>query len=285
MSATVAIALPLLVMFAMFIVGLDLTPADLANVLRYPAQVATALAGQFLLLPLIAGAVIVAFRPEPSITGGLILTVAAPQAMSANLYCVLGRSNVALSVALTVASSVIALVSTPLVAALAFDLLLDQRAGFAVPIGSVMMQILTGFLLPVAAGMLVRRHAPVFIEHNRARLQVLTLAIILATLAAIFLDQAAMVRRNLGSIVGVAVVFTLGAAAIGWGIARAFSWNRADSVTLLVAYPLRSLSVAALIAVNVLGRLDFLAFAASFYLLQALLLVPAMLIARRAAPA
>lgn len=285
MSATVAIALPLLVMFAMFIVGLDLTPADLANVLRYPAQVATALAGQFLLLPLIAGAVIVAFRPEPSITGGLILTVAAPQAMSANLYCVLGRSNVALSVALTVASSVIALVSTPLVAALAFDLLLDQRAGFAVPIGSVMMQILTGFLLPVAAGMLVRRHAPVFIEHNRARLQVLTLAIILATLAAIFLDQAAMVRRNLGSIVGVAVVFTLGAAAIGWGIARAFSWNRADSVTLLVAYPLRSLSVAALVAVNVLGRLDFLAFAASFYLLQALLLVPAMLIARRAAPA
>jgi BASS family bile acid:Na+ symporter len=284
-SATVAIALPLLVMFAMFIVGLDLTPADLANVLRYPAQVATALAGQFLLLPLIAGAVIVAFRPEPSITGGLILTVAAPQAMSANLYCVLGRSNVALSVALTVASSVIALVSTPLVAALAFDLLLDQRAGFAVPIGSVMMQILTGFLLPVAAGMLVRRHAPVFIEHNRARLQVLTLAIILATLAAIFLDQAAMVRRNLGSIVGVAVVFTLGAAAIGWGIARAFSWNRADSVTLLVAYPLRSLSVAALVAVNVLGRLDFLAFAASFYLLQALLLVPAMLIARRAAPA
>jgi BASS family bile acid:Na+ symporter len=284
-SATVAIALPLLVMFAMFIVGLDLTPADLANVLRYPAQVATALAGQFLLLPLIAGAVIVAFRPEPSITGGLILTVAAPQAMSANLYCVLGRSNVALSVALTVASSVIALVSTPLVAALAFDLLLDQRAGFAVPIGSVMMQILTGFLLPVAAGMLVRRHAPVFIEHNRARLQVLTLAIILATLAAIFLDQAAMVRRNLGSIVGVAVVFTLGAAAIGWGIARAFSWNRADRVTLLVAYPLRSLSVAALVAVNVLGRLDFLAFAASFYLLQALLLVPAMLIARRAAPA
>jgi BASS family bile acid:Na+ symporter len=284
-SATVAIALPLLVMFAMFIVGLELTPADLANVLRFPAQVATALAGQFLLLPLIAAAVIVAFRPEPSITGGLILTVAAPQAMSANLFCVLGRSNVALSVALTVASSVIALVSTPLVAAFAFDLLLEQHAGFAVPIGPVMMQILTGFLLPVAAGMLVRRYAPVFIEHNRARLQVLTLAIILATLAAIFFDQATMVRRNLASIVVVAIVFTLGAAALGWGIARAFAWNRADTVTLLVAYPLRSLSVAALVAVNVLGRLDFLAFAASFYLLQALLLVPAMLVARRAAPA
>lgn len=285
MSTTVAIALPMLVMFAMFIVGLELTPADLTKVLRYPVQVATALAGQLLVLPLIATAVIMTFRPEPSVAGGLILTVAAPQAMSANLFCVLGRSNVALSVALTVASSVIALVSTPLVAAFGFDLLLDQDTGFALPIGPVMMQILTGFLLPVAAGMLVRRYAPVFIEHNRARLQVLTLAIILATLAAIFIDQAAMVRRNLASIVVVAMVFTIGAAALGWSIARAFSWNRADSVTLLVAYPLRSLSVAALIAVNVLGRLDFLAFAASFYLLQALLLVPAMLIARRAAPA
>ena len=65
-------------------------------------------------------------------------------------------------------------------------------------------------------------------------------------------------------------------------IARALSWTRPDTVTLLAAFPSRSLSIATLIAVNVLGRLDFLAFAATFFLVQAALLVPAMLLARPA---
>jgi hypothetical protein len=43
------------------------------------------------------------------------------------------------------------------------------------------------------------------------------------------------------------------------------------------------LSIATLIAVNVLGRLEFLSFAVIFFLVQALLLVPGMLLFRNAA--
>jgi hypothetical protein len=42
------------------------------------------------------------------------------------------------------------------------------------------------------------------------------------------------------------------------------------------------LSIATLIAVNVLGRLEFLSFAVLFFLMQTLLLGPAMIWSRRA---
>jgi hypothetical protein len=51
-------------------------------------------------------------------------------------------------------------------------------------------------------------------------------------------------------------------------------------VTLIAAFPSRSLSIATLIAVNVLGRMEFLSFAVVFFLVQTVLLVPVMILAR-----
>jgi len=283
MSSIVAVGLPVLIILAMTIVGLELTVQDLSRVLHYPAEVAAGLLGQLLALPLIAAGLILLLRPEPAVSGGLILAAAAPQAMTSNYYCLLGRANIALSVTLTAASSILALASTPLIASLAFGLLLQQDAGFTVPAGKVTQQVVTGLLLPIGAGMLVRRRAPAFVERNRIRFQRLTVVAIAAMLAIILIDQAATIQRNLASIVVTAVLFTAGAAALGLGIARALSWPRPDTVTLVAAFPSRSLSIATLIAVNVLGRLDFLAFAGTFFLVQAALLVPVMLLARPAA--
>jgi hypothetical protein len=106
---------------------------------------------------------------------------------------------------------------------------------------------------------------------------------VVAMLAIVFADQAATIERNLVSIVVVAVLFTGGAAAVGLSVARALSWNRVDTLTLVAGFPARSLGIAALVAINALGRVDFLSFAATFYLVQALLLIPVMLLARPAA--
>ena len=128
------------------------------------------------MLPLIGAVVIVLWRPDPAVAGGLILVATAPQAMSSNFFCLLGRANVALSVTLTAASSVLAVAATPLAASLAFELLMDQHGGFALPPGEVMRQVLTGLVLPVGIGMLVRHCAPGFVERNRKLTQRLTIA-------------------------------------------------------------------------------------------------------------
>jgi BASS family bile acid:Na+ symporter len=282
MSVLVNAGVPLLIILAMVVVGLELTLADLSRVLHYPVQVAVALLCQVLVLPLVAAALIVLLRPAPAIAGGLILAAAAPQAMTSNYYCLLARADVALSVTLTAASSVLAVASTPLIASLAFGLLLEQQASLNLPVGKVMQQVVTGLLLPVGVGMLVRRYATSFAERYRVRLQRLSMLAVAGMLAIILLDQAATIERNLASIVVAAVLFTAGAAVLGLIVAKGLSWNRADTLTMVAGFPSRSLAVAALIALNVLGRSDFLSFAATFYLVQALLLIPVMLLARPA---
>ena len=125
-------------------------------------------------------------------------------------------------------------------------------------------------------------NAPAFVERNRVRFQRLSLAAIAIMLVVLLVDQAGTIQRNLASIVLAAVLFTAGAAALGLGLAKAFSWSREDTVTMIAAFPSRSLSIATLIAVNVLGRLEFLSFAVVFFLVQSLLLVPAMILFRPA---
>jgi BASS family bile acid:Na+ symporter len=254
-------------------------------VLRYPLHVAAALLGQTLVLPLLAAALILMMHPQPAVAGGLILVAAAPQAISSNFFCLLARADIALSVTLTAASSALAVFSTPLISGLMFGLLLEQEAGFALPVVAVMRQVATGLLLPVGAGMLVRHYAPGFVARHRVHFQYLSLAAVGVMLAILLISQARTIQDNLATIVLAAILFTAGAAALGFGLAKAFSWNREDMVTLIAAFPSRSLSIATLIAVNVLGRLEFLSFAVVFFLVQVALLVPAMILARsRAAP-
>ncbi len=284
MSNVVHIGLPLLIMIAMTVVGLELTIADVRRVMHYPTHVAAALFGQVLALPIVAAALIVMLRPEPVIAGGLILAAAAPQAISSNYFCLLARADIALSVTLTAVSSVLAVVSTPLVATLGFKLLLEQDAGFALPADDVAQQVVTGLLLPVSAGMILRHYAPSFVARNRTRFQWLSVVAVMSMLAILLVDQAGNIWRTLLPTVSIAVAFMAGAAVIGFGMAKSFSWNREDTVTMVAAFPSRSLSIATLVAVNVLEQLDFLSFAVVFFLVQSLLLVPVMMLLRPARP-
>lgn len=280
MSAFLHVSLPLLIILMMTIVGLELTIADLQRVLHYPMHVAVALLGQVVFLPLVAAALILLFRPDPFIAGGLILAAAAPQAISSNYFCLLARADIALSVTLTAVSSALAVASTPLLAGFGFHLLLEQDTGFALPADKVAQQVLTGLLLPVAFGMLVRHYAPDFVKRNRSRFQWLSMFAIVSMLAILLTHQAGNIWRYLWSTTLIAVLFMVTAATLGFAMARSLSWNRQDTVTMVAAFPSRSLSIATLVAVNVLERLDFLSFAVIFFLVQSLLLVPVMMLAR-----
>lgn len=280
MDTVIHVGLPLLIILMMAIVGLELTVADLRRVLHYPLHVAVALLGQVILLPLVAGALILILAPNHLIAGGLILAAAAPQAISSNYFCLLAKADIALSVTLTAVSSALAVVSTPLIASLGFRLLLEQDAGLVLPARDVAAQVVTGLLLPVAIGMLVRHYAPDFVKRNRTRFQWLSVFSIVAMLGLLIADQAENIWRHLLPTVSIAVLFMIAAAGIGFSMAKSFSWNREDVVTMVAAFPSRSLSIATLVAVNVLEQLDFLSFAVVFFVVQSLLLVPMMMLAR-----
>jgi BASS family bile acid:Na+ symporter len=280
MSSAVGVGLPLLITMAMIVVGLELTVDDLKRVAHYPLHVLSALLVQLVVLPLLAAGLIHALHPGPAVVAGLVLTAAAPQAISSNVFCLLARADIALSVTLTAVSSALAVVTMPLVAGALFDGLHAGAAGFALPTVRVMQQIATGLLLPVTIGMSLRHFVPEFVAHWRGAIQSVNLAGLGMMLAIMAFDQAHTIRDHGAGIALAAALFVVGAAAAGLAMARAFSWDRRDTVTMLAAFPSRSLSIATLIAVNVLGRREFLSFAVVFFVVQAVVLAPVMILAR-----
>src|SRR5262245_13497705 len=98
----------------MFVVGTDLTANDFWRVGRQPGTILGATAAQVLLLPILGWLLVRWLNLQPVIAQGLLLVAACPSGAMANLYTLLARANVALSVILTAVSCLTAVVTTPL---------------------------------------------------------------------------------------------------------------------------------------------------------------------------
>ncbi|MCL4698925.1 MAG: bile acid:sodium symporter, partial [Burkholderiaceae bacterium] len=107
-AAIVGVALPLALAFIMFYLGLTLHAADFRRVLARPRALAVGLAGQLVLVPLLALTLALAGRLDPALAIGLMVLAACPGGVSSGLLTHLARGDVALSIALTAVSSIVA---------------------------------------------------------------------------------------------------------------------------------------------------------------------------------
>lgn len=147
--------IPLLLGIVMFGMGLTLSPADFKILGRHPKAVLVGVAAQFVIMPLTAYALAVGFNLPPEIAVGVILVGACPGGTASNVMTYLARGNVALSVAVTSISTLLAPVLTPAVFYLLANQWLDISAGAM--FGSIAKMVLLPIVLGVAAHLLFRK--------------------------------------------------------------------------------------------------------------------------------
>ncbi len=160
------IVLPILTLL-MFDLGLTLKPADFKLIAQRPKPVLIGLFGQIVLLPLIAWGIIQylsAFElPLSSLfIIGIMLVACSPGGSSSNVFSMLAKGDVALSVTLTAFSSLITLFTLPLIMAwvVGSDQISDvsiQNSDFSIqlPIGKLLMQNIVLMVIPIAVGFIV----------------------------------------------------------------------------------------------------------------------------------
>ena len=144
--------LSLLLGILMFGMGLGLRFENFAEILRRPKIILIGVVLQFLFMPFIAFAVARLFTLDQSLLIGLVLVGACPGGIASNVVCYLARGDVALSIMITVVSTVLAVVLTPTLT----WLYLGQQVN--VPVASMMINIFIITLLPVAAGVLLNHY-------------------------------------------------------------------------------------------------------------------------------
>ncbi len=247
---TIWIVLPILVVL-MFQLGIELDREAFAAVLRRPAAVAAGLAGQLVLLPLLAFGVACAFRLPPLFFMGLVLVACCPGGSSSNVFSLLAKGDVALSVTLTALSSVITLFTIPAVMELAARFVaLRTDAAIDLPAGKLLMQNIVLLFLPMAAGALFRRFRPRAARRSAALLERFAFPALMLLAAVFFLQYARTILENLGLLGAAAATLILTAMCAGGALARALRLGGPVRRTIVIEIGMQNAAQAIAIAAS-----------------------------------
>jgi BASS family bile acid:Na+ symporter len=155
---TIWIVIPILTVL-MFDLGLTLKLKDFYMLVTRPKAFFVALMGQIVLLPLIALGLGWAFHLTPVFFIGLMLIACSPGGSSSNIFSKLADGDVALSVTLTAMSSLITLVTIPILMGWV-TAASGAEVGITLPVGNLLKQNLLLMLLPVVIGLVINAYWP-----------------------------------------------------------------------------------------------------------------------------
>ena len=205
-----------LLMVIMFCMGLTLRPADFQRVLNKPKPIATGVMLQFLLMPLTAWALARVLGLSDELTIGLILVGACAGGTASNVMTYLAGGDVALSVSMTLMSTLWSVVLTP------YLVWFYSGAEINVDIQAMIFSIAKIVIIPILLGLLANRYIPELGKRLNQYLPDLASGVILIVIAIIVALNADEIA-TLGMTAALAVMLhNLIGLAGGYWIAR---WN------------------------------------------------------------
>jgi len=246
---------------------MDLTADDLKKVRGSPRTLIIGTFCQYL-LPLVALLSFKILQPGPEIVRGMILLASAPGGGISNYYTYLARANVALSVVLTAISCLAAALTMPLLLR-AFESVLAKRIDFHVPLALLSGQLLLLLVLPVLIGILIRRSYPQFVIRWDRTFRLIGMVALACLIGFILIQTRELFLSNWLQIGKAAALFVLLSMILGYLVGFVFRLNRKNSFTLLIEYGVRNVAIATTAAVVILKRTEFATFGATYFLIEA----------------
>ena len=223
--------LPIALGIIMLGLGLSLTLADFARVVKFPKPVLIGLSCQLLLLPVVCFFLAKAFGLAPALAVGLMLLAASPGGTTANLYSHLAHGDVALNITLTAVNSVIAVLTMPLIVNLSLAYFMEGDQALPLQFTKV-VQVFVIVLGPVAIGIWIRSRFPGFAERMEKPVKIISalFLLIIIILAVVkdwqtFVDYAPLVG-------GAALAFNLISLAVGYWVPRLFKLSLRQSIAI-----------------------------------------------------
>ena len=257
------IIMPLVLALIMFGMGLSLTKQDFLELGKEPKPVAVGLFGQLLVLPMLAYGIAIFFELSEHLAVGIMILAACPGGTSSNILSQLARANLALSVSLTAFTTLICVVTTPLIIRFAIEQFTDTPTE-SFSLLSTTLGLIFITLIPVLIGIFIRHKFANFAIRSEAFFRHLSTAFLVLMIAAITYQE----RENLlESFVLVSeAAFSLNLLAIGAGLllGMIFRLVKRDAVTLGIEVGVQNSAMAILIAITFLDRPDY-AIAAGVY--------------------
>lgn len=196
--------------------GLAISPTDFAKATSAPFVVLLGAAVQYTVMPALGVLVGRALALPVPLAVGVILVAISPGGAASNLVCLIGGADVALSVVLTLVSTLMSIVMIPLLG--------SMLLGTLVPISALSLFTSTAqvVIFPLTVGAVIRRCAPGIVDRITAVMPLMSVIGITCICGAIVATNAS-VLSTVGPtlVVAITLMHALGGA-IGYFITRLF---------------------------------------------------------------
>lgn len=208
--------------------GMTMTVDDFKGVLQSPKAVLIGVVAQFVVMPGLAYVLCKLFNLPPEIAVGVILVGCCPGGTASNVITYMAKGNVALSVACTSVSTLLAPVLTPAI----FYLLASQW--LKIDAASMFISILQVVLLPIVVGLILRTWLKRQIESYIQVMPLVSVIAIVAIVAAIIGGSKAAILQSGLLILAVVILHNGFGYLLGFTAARFFKLPYADSKAIAV---------------------------------------------------
>ena len=159
--------MPILIVL-MFLLGTDLTKKSFTDVAQNPRGVIFGMVGQLIILPAIAFLLGWILDLPPVYFMGIVLIACCPGGSSSNVFSMLAKGDVALSVTLTALSSVITLFTLPVIMEfVARFVSAHSDMQIELPVGKLIVQNLVLLFAPLFVGIIFKHYGPAAADQQK----------------------------------------------------------------------------------------------------------------------
>lgn len=283
-SASLQMVLGGAIFAILFSIGIGLSMADFRRVLAEPKAFSISLACQMLLLPLLAVVVAKVFSLSAHNAVGLLLLSACPGGVTSNAFTRLAGGATALSVALTAASSLLAVVSIPAILFVGQHLLGADSRVVTIPLDYLAKQLLVITFVPVVLGMLVKYFAPRLALWLEPRLFPAVTALFFMIIVSLWYSQFETYRSAFVAAGPPTIVLFLATVLCAYAVARAANFAPKERTAAIFEVGVQNPPVAFFIAVNVLNDMAVVPPAAVYAVVMVVASAVMVLVLRRSTP-
>jgi BASS family bile acid:Na+ symporter len=233
MSSTDILAVSSLVLF-MFGMGCDTKLKDFAPILSQPRAALAGLFAQVFGLPIVAVGVISIVNLDPLFEFGILIISFCPSGPSSNLFTWLAKGDIALSVALTAASSSISVITIPLFISVAANYFSLETAQVEIDAIQILSRLFVLCLFPFICGMTLLRFFPKIATSLCGPLRnlgVLLLVTLVATIGYHSYDR--LIASPLALLMSI-VMLIAGSSALAHVVAKSFTLSEPQRRTIII---------------------------------------------------
>lgn len=257
MTSITGIILAISLMIIMFGMGLSLVLSDFKRIVNYPKAVFVGLISQIVVLPFIGYLIATYLNLSPTIAIGIMLLAACPGGATSNLLTHLAKGDLALSVTLTAISSLLAIVTIPIIVQFALTNFGNDTQSISVDAVTMIKQLFVIVIIPVNIGMLIKSKYPKFADRMEKPVKIASAIIFILVIIGVVFSIRDVFMDYLSEAGLPSILLNIITMLIGFSLAMLFKLSKPQAISISIETGIQNGTLAITLATIALNNAEY----------------------------